>query len=74
MARFIQLPSKKTLNLDAILWIDHPPHQRGLRVVFYGQGELLIKDEADKEMLLRALRRTTPGAGSAKSEEYSSDY
>ncbi len=61
MARFIQLPSRKTINLDAVLWIDHPTQQRVLKIVFYGHSELLIKDETDKQMLLSALHFSRDG-------------
>jgi len=54
MARFIQLPSRKAINLDAVLWIDHPNH-RSMKIVFYGHGELIVKDEEDKRMLIAAL-------------------
>jgi len=54
MARFIQLPSGKAINLDAVLWIDHP-NQRSMKVVFYGHGELIVKDEEDKRLLIAAL-------------------
>jgi len=55
MARFIQLPSRKAINLDAVLWIDHPMHHRAMKIVFYGHGELIVKDEEDKRMLIAAL-------------------
>ena len=55
MARFIQLPSRKAINLDAVLWIDHPVNHRAMKIVFYGHGELIVKDEEDKRMLIAAL-------------------
>ncbi len=63
MARFIQLPSRKTINLDAVLWIDCPSQHRGLKIIFYGQSELTIRDEADKEMLLALFGLPADGFG-----------